>query len=117
MARKKTSPTARTRTITIAGKDHVVEFNFLGYTTFHKLTGISLVKGVNFSDLEADEMIALLFAGLITHHKDTVDLEQLFTSLNGADFDSIYPKIVEACKESFPPPEEQPENPTKPIAN
>jgi hypothetical protein len=124
MARKKTnpvvSPTARTRTVTIAGKEHTVEFNFLAYTRFRSLTGLSLIKGVRFADLEAEEMISLLYAGLITHHREYLDNEklfaELFTSLNGADFDPIYPVIIEACIQSFPPQEEQTENPTQPIA-
>src|SRR5690348_11626825 len=110
------NPTSRVRTVVIDGKEKTLEFNFLAYTTFHKLTGISLVKGVNFGELEADEMISLLYAGLLTHQKHEVDIERLFTTLNGADFQSIYPDVVEACKASFPPVEDNPENPTQPIA-
>ena len=118
MAKKKAttiSPTARTRTITIAGKEYTIEFNFLAYMSLSSC-GISIVKGFNFGEFEAGDRLALLFAGLQTHHRD-VEFQWLAETLNAAEFDSIYPVVVEACKASFPPSEENPEDPTKPIAN
>jgi hypothetical protein len=119
MSRKKAqtvvSPTARARTITIAGKEYTVEFNFLAYMSLEPC-GISIVKGFNFGDFEAGQRLAFLFAGLQTHHPD-VTFQWLSQTLNAADFDPIYPVVVEACKASFPPVEETPEDPTKPIAN
>lgn len=120
MARKKTaptvSPTTRTRKIKINGVEKTLEFNFISYMAFHGATGISLVKGVKFGDLDAAEMLALLYAGLLPHDRD-LDIDKLAMSLNAADFDAVYPDVIEMCKASFPPPsEEQDENPTKPIA-
>lgn len=116
MARKKTiNPTSRVKSVELAGKPHSIEFNFKAYAAMKELTGVSLLKGWDDSELDAKEYACLLFSGLITHHPD-IEIEFCFAALSDGDFVEIIRVLFDAYRASLPKPKDEPANPTKPSA-
>jgi len=107
------NPTSRVRKLTIDGTGYSCEFNFRAYAAMHELTGISLIKGWDPTLIDAKEIACLLYAGLLTHHRD-IDLEFCFNSLRADNFGEIYSVVLEAYKASLPQPKEG-TNPPKPV--
>jgi hypothetical protein len=106
-------PTARTVKLYLDGQQYIVEFNFRAYAAFLELTGISLLKGWNASTIDAKEIACLLYAGLLTHHRD-IEIDFCFDTLRIDNFDAVYSKLIEAYKLSLPKPKED-SNPPMPV--
>jgi hypothetical protein len=111
---KQVSPTARALKLDLDGKSHVVEFNFRAYAAMKELTGISLIRGWDPTTIDAKEIACLLYAGLLTHHRD-IDLEFCFSTLRMDNLNEVYGTLLAAYRASLPKPKED-ENPPKPVS-
>lgn len=99
----------------LAGHVFNLQFTFNALAHLEAATGVNSFKVVDFLNIDATRLRAMLWAAILTDQPD-VTLEDVGNLLTYSDIQDVYSKLLEAWTGSRPEPKKEDEEENPPVA-